>query len=91
MLNRVTWPSLWLARTSSVLQLASRFPNGEEAREIEEKVRQSLDYIKQLSPEQAKQVVASYQIALLSGYGPTTVLLGAGLIVSFWIKEKPLK
>jgi hypothetical protein len=72
-------------------QLASRFPNGEEAREIEEKVRQSLDYIKQLSPEQAKQVVASYQIALLSGYGPTTVLLGAGLLVSFWIKEKPLK
>lgn len=72
-------------------QLAARFPNGEEAREIEEKVRQSLDYIKKLSPQQAKQVIASYQMALLGGYGPTTVLLGAGLLVSFWIKEKPLR
>lgn len=72
-------------------QLAARFPNGEEAREIEAKVRQSLDYIKTLTPHQAREVIASYQWATLGAYVPTTILLGIGFLVSFWIKETTLK
>lgn len=72
-------------------QLAARFEDGEEARQIEERVRQSLEYIKKLSPRQTKIVVESYRWATLGGYGPTAVLLVVGFIVSFWIREKPLR
>lgn len=72
-------------------QLAARFTDGEEARLIEEKVRQSLDYIRKLSPRQAEIVIESYRWATLGGYTPTMVLFLVGFIVAFWIKEKPLR
>lgn len=72
-------------------QLAARFPNGEEAREIGDKVRQSLDNIRKLSPRQGKIVIESYRWAILGGYGPTMLLFVLGFIVSFWIREKPLR
>ncbi|KAF7535776.1 hypothetical protein G7Z17_g13147 [Cylindrodendrum hubeiense] len=54
--------SIGISTGSAVLQqvlrtqLAARLPNGDEAREIEEKVRQSLDYIKELPPYISDQV-----------------------------------
>lgn len=73
------------------MQLAARFPDGDEARRIEEQVRLSLDYIKKLSPWQAEQVRTSYQMATFGGYGPALIFLAAGFLSSFWIKEKTLK
>ena len=72
-------------------QLAGRFPDGDEARRIEEKVRQSLEYINQLPKWQAEQVRSSYQVATIGGFAPAAVLMVAALVVSFWIKEKALK
>lgn len=72
-------------------QLAARLPNGDEAREIEEKVRQSLDYIRELPPHIADQVRTSYQMATLGAYAPTLVFLAVAFLATFWIKEKSLK
>jgi hypothetical protein len=85
--------SLSAAALQQVLrtQLAARFPDGDEARRIEEKVRQNIDYIKQLTEKQAQQVRASYQFATLGAFAPTIVFAVAGLVVSFWIKERTLK
>jgi hypothetical protein len=72
-------------------QLAARFPDGNEARKIEEGVRQSLEFINKLSPRQASQVRESYKLATLGGYGPTVIFLITGFLVSFWVKEKALR
>ncbi|KAG5806788.1 hypothetical protein H9Q74_006821 [Fusarium xylarioides] len=73
------------------MQLAARLPDGEEARKIEEKVRQSLDYIKELPPHLADQVRSSYQIAGISSLALISIYLVASFLLAFWIKEKPLR
>ncbi|KAG9254968.1 major facilitator superfamily [Emericellopsis atlantica] len=85
--------SLSAASLQQVLrtQLAARFPDGDEAKKIEEGVRQSLEFIHKLSPWQAAQVKESYKLATLGGYGPTLIFLVMGFVVSFWIRERPLK
>lgn len=72
-------------------QLAARLPDGKEAREIEERVRQSLDYIKELPPHLAEQVRLSYQMATIGALVVTSVYVLASFLMAFWIKEKPLK
>lgn len=85
--------SLSAAALQQVLrtQLAVRFPDGDEAKMIEEKVRQSLDYIKRLSPRQAEQVRMSYKMATLGAYAPTLIFLIIGFVATFWIRERALK
>lgn len=73
------------------IQLAARLPDGEEARKIEEKVRQSLDYIKELPPHLADQVRSSYQIAGISSLALISIYLLVSFLLAFWIKEKPLR
>lgn len=72
-------------------QLASRLADGDSAREIEERVRQSLDYIKELPPLVASQVKTSYRIATLGAFIPTVAYLMAAFLVTFWVKERSLK
>lgn len=89
--------SIGISTGSAVLQqvlryqLASRLSSEGEARDIEEKVRQNLDYIKDLPPRVADQVRASYQAAILGTYGSMFVYLSAAFLVTFWIRERPLK
>lgn len=89
--------SIGISTGSAVLQqvlrtqLASRLPNGDEAREIEENVRQSLDYIKELPPHLAAQVRSSYQVATLGALALITIYLAVSFLTAFWIKERPLK
>ncbi|KAF4339250.1 multidrug resistance [Fusarium beomiforme] len=52
------------------VQLAARLPSGEEAHDIEEKARQSPEYIKELPPDLADQVRSSYQ---MTGLAPLAV------------------
>ncbi|KAL6910574.1 major facilitator superfamily domain-containing protein [Trichoderma evansii] len=87
--------SIGVGTSSAVLQqvlrtqLASRI--GEDAGQIEEKVRQSLDIIKELPPLVAEQVRASYQVAIVAAFIPS-FLFGLGCFVTtFWVKEKSLK
>lgn len=89
--------SIGISTGSAVLQqvlrtqLASRLPNGDEVREIEENVRQSLDYIKELPPHLAAQVRSSYQVATLGALALITIYLAISFLTAFWIKERPLK
>ncbi|UKZ59335.1 uncharacterized protein TrAtP1_000650 [Trichoderma atroviride] len=87
--------SIGVGTSSAVLQqvlrsqLASRI--GDDAGQIEEKVRQSLDVIKELPPLLAQQVRASYQVATVAAFIPS-LLFGLGCFVTtFWVKEKSLK
>lgn len=87
--------SIGVGTSSAVLQqvlrtqLASRI--GEDAGQIEEKVRQSLDIIKELPPLVAEQVRASYQVAIVAAFIPS-FLFGLGCFTAtFWVKEKSLK
>ncbi|KAM4067151.1 major facilitator superfamily protein [Hirsutella rhossiliensis] len=73
------------------LQLFARLDSGTEAREIEERVRQSLDCIKELPGQVAEQVRASYQVATLGALMPTLFFVTVSFIVTFWVKEKVLK
>ncbi|KAH7162580.1 major facilitator superfamily domain-containing protein [Dactylonectria estremocensis] len=72
-------------------QLAARLPSGDEARDIEDKVRQSLDYIKELPPHIADQVRSSYQVATLGAFALILAYLITSFLVTFWVKERTLK
>ena len=72
-------------------QLAARFPDGDEARRVEEQVRRSLERIGRLAPRQAERVRRSYQVATVGAFVPALALMAAALVASFWIKEKALK
>ncbi|KAF4582284.1 MFS multidrug transporter [Ophiocordyceps camponoti-floridani] len=89
--------SIGISTSSAVMQhvlrsqLLSRLPSGEEARWIERRVRESLDIIKQLPPREADMVRSSYQVATLGAFTPTLVFLTVCFVVTFWVKEAPLK
>jgi hypothetical protein len=71
-------------------QLAARLKDGDQAREIEERVRESLDYIKELPPKIAEQVRTSYQMGTIGTLVPPTLFLVLALLATFWIREKAL-
>ncbi|KAI5465751.1 major facilitator superfamily [Mariannaea sp. PMI_226] len=89
--------SIGISTGSAVLQqvlryqLASRLSNEGEAQEIEERVRQNLDYIKELPPHIADQVRAGYQAATMYTFASMSIYLSAAFLVTFWIRERPLK
>ncbi|EKJ77119.1 hypothetical protein FPSE_02763 [Fusarium pseudograminearum CS3096] len=89
--------SIGVSVGSAVLQqvlrteLIARLPGQGEAREIEERVRQSLEYIKELPPNIADQVRWSYQIAIIWTMASSSIHFVMAFVFSFWVKERPLK
>ncbi|RDA87802.1 hypothetical protein CP532_2447 [Ophiocordyceps camponoti-leonardi (nom. inval.)] len=89
--------SIGIGTSSAVMQhvlrsqLFARLSSGEEARWIERRVRENIDIIKQLPPREADLVKLSYQDATLGAFTPTLVFLTICFVVTFWVKEKPLK
>ncbi|KAK1980491.1 major facilitator superfamily transporter [Colletotrichum cereale] len=71
-------------------QLAARLSDGDEARRVEERVRESLDYIRELPPAVAGEVRASYQAATLGAMVPVALLLVLAFVSTFFIREKAL-
>lgn len=71
-------------------QLALRLGSGDEAWEIEERVRESLDYIKQLEPVTAELVRRCYQVAAIHVFGIQALPLALAFVSAFFIKEKSL-
>ncbi|KAK1640567.1 major facilitator superfamily transporter [Colletotrichum phormii] len=88
--------SIGISVCSSVLQqvlrtqLAARLSDGDEARRVEERVRESLDYIRELPPAVAGEVRSSYQVATLGAMVPMAALLVLAFGSTFFIKEKAL-
>jgi hypothetical protein len=83
--------SIGISLASAVLQqvlraqLAARLGSGEEARRVEERVRESLDYIRTLEPAAARAVRACYRAATVTVFAacaaPLALALGASLLV----------
>lgn len=72
------------------LTLAEELNSGDRAREIEEGVRQSLDYIRQLDPDIAAIVRKCYAVATQFAFVPVTALAVLSLLAAAFIKEKRL-
>ncbi|KAL7937642.1 major facilitator superfamily domain-containing protein [Trichoderma chlorosporum] len=87
--------SVGVGASSAVLQqvlrtqLASRI--GNDAGQIEEQVRQSLDIIKELPPLVAEQVRSSYQVAVIGSFVPSLLFGLACFTATFWVREKSLE
>ncbi|KAK1251037.1 hypothetical protein MKX07_005592 [Trichoderma sp. CBMAI-0711] len=71
-------------------QLSHRIGNDDDAGQIEEKVRQSLDAIKELPPLVAEQVRSSYRVAIMGSLAPPLCFGLVCFLATFWVKEKPL-
>lgn len=70
--------------------LVSRLGNGKDAQQIEEGVRRSLDYLKQLDPGIRVLVRKAYGDAVVHGYGVMLAIVLGSAIASWFIKEKRL-
>jgi hypothetical protein len=96
-LFRALGSSIGVSAGSAILQqvlqteLIARLPDQGEAREVEEMVRQSLEYIKELPPNIAEQVRWSYQIATIWTLASSSMHFLLAFIFSFWVKERDLK
>lgn len=72
-------------------ELAARLQDGGSAREIEERVRQSLDYIRELPPAVAAIVRACYADATTWACLPVGIMIVLCLVSSYFIREKKLE
>ena len=72
-------------------ELSRRLPGGDEARKIEERVRQSLDSIKDLEPYLAEQVRSSYQMATMTALAPTFMFCFFAFLATLWVREKAMR
>ncbi|KAL8423496.1 hypothetical protein RB596_003634 [Gaeumannomyces avenae] len=70
------------------MQLAARLGDGDEAARIGERVRESLDFIKELGPELAAIVRDCYRIAVSAVFGGNAVPVGLAFVAAFYIREK---
>ncbi|KAI9733119.1 MAG: hypothetical protein M1834_003666 [Cirrosporium novae-zelandiae] len=70
--------------------LRAGLSNSGDADNISKKVRQSLDYIKKLNPQEKAVVVQSYGDAIRSSYLFVIGISACALISSFFIREKKL-
>jgi MFS family permease len=88
--------SIGISTSSAVLQqvlraqLAARLENGDQARYIEERVRESLDYIKELPPQIAAEVRISYRYGILGAFAPPLLYLILAFVATFFIREKAI-
>lgn len=71
-------------------QLEGKLGNGSEADEIAEKVRQSLDYIKQLKPYTRNLVRSCYQKATHANFGMSIGIVCLSLVAASFIREGKL-
>lgn len=71
-------------------QLAARLGSGEAAAEIEERVRESLDYIKELPPLTAEIVRRCYQVASMTVLGFSAFPMALAFVSSFFVRERSL-
>ncbi|OTA91589.1 hypothetical protein M434DRAFT_22346 [Hypoxylon sp. CO27-5] len=65
--------------------------DSDRAREIEEGVRQSLDYIRKLEPSLADLVRSCYAVAVQWAFLPVAIFGFCALFASAWIREKKLE
>jgi len=72
-------------------RLAARLGDGEAARAIEERVRQSLDYIGELEPGVARIVRGCYQDAVVMVFVACVAFLVPAFLASFFVREKRIK
>lgn len=72
------------------IELAAKLNDGGRAREIEEHVRQSLDYIWDLPPQIAHIVRDCYATASTWAFAPVAVLCVLCLLATVFIREKKL-
>ncbi|KAJ8108394.1 hypothetical protein ONZ43_g6438 [Nemania bipapillata] len=72
------------------VNLARELGGADRAREIEEQVRLSLDYIRKLDPVAAAVVRKCYAIATQWAFLPIVALALLAIISSIWIREKKL-
>jgi predicted MFS family arabinose efflux permease len=71
-------------------QLRENLKSREEADKIVDRVRQNLDYIKELDPLTKEIVKGCYQKATSASFGLGIAFVSAALVASFWMKEKKL-
>ncbi|KAI0118891.1 hypothetical protein GGR51DRAFT_498104 [Nemania sp. FL0031] len=72
------------------VNLAQELGGADRAREIEEQVRLSLDYIRKLDPDVAAIVRNCYAIATQWAFVPVAVFVGFAIASSLFIREKKL-
>ncbi|KAI1488110.1 major facilitator superfamily domain-containing protein [Biscogniauxia mediterranea] len=89
--------TLGISVTTAALQQALRLGlekeldgDKERARAIEEAVRRSLDYVRELEPHLADVVRRCYAAATRAAFVPAGVLAASALVAAVWIKEKKL-
>jgi MFS family permease len=82
--------SATIVQQSLRTQLRENLKNGKEADEIVDRVRKSLDYIKNLDPHTRDIVRRCYQKATSASFGLCIAFVVAALLASFWIREKKL-
>lgn len=70
---------------------ASLGDDSNKAREIEEGVRQSLDYIKKLEPAVAEVVRTCYAVAVQWAFVPVAVMAFCAILAAAFIREKKLE
>ncbi|OBZ72862.1 Vacuolar membrane amino acid uptake transporter fnx2 [Grifola frondosa] len=63
---------------------------GADVDEIVMRVRESLEYLEELKPEVRKVVLRSYQDGIQAALWFTVALSACAVVISFFIKEKPL-
>ncbi|KAI5855583.1 major facilitator superfamily domain-containing protein [Durotheca rogersii] len=92
--------SLGISTSTAVLQQALRagleaaapaLGGGDRAREIERRVRRSLDAIRELDPPVAAVVRACYSRAVRCAFVPVAILAAAALVAALFIREKRLE
>jgi len=72
------------------LNLAQELGGADRAREIEEQVRLSLEYIRQLDPEIATIVRRCYAVATQWAFVPASAFIVLAIASSLFIREKKL-
>lgn len=88
--------SIGVGVVSAVLQQTLRSEllrrlTGDDAREIEERVRQDIEYIRHLAPAVAAKVADSYQRAAIVALIPAVAFTVTAFLFTFWIKEKTMR
>ena len=71
-------------------QLRASLTDGKDADKIVERVRQSLDYIKELEPHTRAIVIRCYQKAETASFGVSALLVCGTLACVIFIREKRL-
>jgi MFS family permease len=91
-LGSVVGVSLGSTLVQQVLRrrLRAGLDSGSEADKIVERVRQSLDFIKELEPHTRAIVMRCYEKATTAAFGLTIAYMSMALIASFWIRETKL-